>query len=224
MAYHPSANGMIERWHRTLKTAIMCHDRAEWTDTLPTVLLGLRTSIKDDIKASAAELVYGTTLRGEFFIDVTPTSEPHVFLKKLRKKMRLIRSSPAAHHRRDKVFIHNTLYTLYTLYTCTHVFIRIDRIRKSLESPYEGPYEVTERLNDRVFKINVKGIPTSISIERLKPAFFENEAPDTAESNTASTSGEPLNEPAPRTYPAKKKFNSRLGKGGAQGGVLWQPT
>ncbi|GAB1868682.1 RNA-directed DNA polymerase [Camponotus japonicus] len=24
-AYHPQANGMVERWHRSLKAAIMCH-------------------------------------------------------------------------------------------------------------------------------------------------------------------------------------------------------
>ncbi|XP_039302323.1 uncharacterized protein LOC113005207 [Solenopsis invicta] len=62
-AYHPSSNGMIERWHRTLKTAITCHNNPEWVDILPTVLLGLRSSIKEDIKASSAELLYGTTLR-----------------------------------------------------------------------------------------------------------------------------------------------------------------
>jgi len=74
---------MIERWHRTLKTAIICQNNHEWVDVLPTVLLGLRTSIKDDINASAAELLYGTTLRlpGEFFIDVEPTNEPRLFLK-----------------------------------------------------------------------------------------------------------------------------------------------
>ncbi|KAK2577094.1 hypothetical protein KPH14_001013 [Odynerus spinipes] len=54
---------MIERWHRSLKTSIMCHDDRNWVEALPIVLLGLRTSIKDDIKASAAELTYGTTLR-----------------------------------------------------------------------------------------------------------------------------------------------------------------
>jgi len=59
-AYHPQANGMIERWHRSLKAAIMCHGTKDWTNVLPMVLLGLRNSFKDDIKAFAAEMVYGT--------------------------------------------------------------------------------------------------------------------------------------------------------------------
>ncbi|XP_043263165.1 uncharacterized protein LOC122403616 [Colletes gigas] len=28
-AYHPAANGMIERWHRSLKSAISCYDNPE---------------------------------------------------------------------------------------------------------------------------------------------------------------------------------------------------
>ncbi len=38
-------------------------------DTLPLILLGIRTVLKEDISATTAEMVYGTTLRlpGEFF-------------------------------------------------------------------------------------------------------------------------------------------------------------
>ena len=44
--YHPQANGQIERVHRHLKSAIMCHNRTRWTEVLPIVLLGLRSTIK----------------------------------------------------------------------------------------------------------------------------------------------------------------------------------
>ncbi|KAI5720352.1 hypothetical protein M8J77_005348 [Diaphorina citri] len=67
-AYHPAANGMVERLHRQLKAAINSHHTARWTDILPTVLLGNRAAWRDDFKASCAELVYGEPLRlpGEF--------------------------------------------------------------------------------------------------------------------------------------------------------------
>ncbi|KOX76144.1 hypothetical protein WN51_11884 [Melipona quadrifasciata] len=35
---------MIERWHRSLKTAIRCHENKNWLEVLPTVMLGLRNS------------------------------------------------------------------------------------------------------------------------------------------------------------------------------------
>jgi cleavage and polyadenylation specificity factor subunit 1 len=34
-AYHPAANGLVERFHRTLKAAIVCHVDQKWTEALP---------------------------------------------------------------------------------------------------------------------------------------------------------------------------------------------
>ena len=58
-AYHPSSNGMIERWHKCLKAAIMCHANPQWSRTLFTVLLGLRSNVLDT-GSSPAEYVYGS--------------------------------------------------------------------------------------------------------------------------------------------------------------------
>jgi len=41
-AYHPQANGMIERAHRTIKTAVMARKEG-WLQALPMVLLGIRS-------------------------------------------------------------------------------------------------------------------------------------------------------------------------------------
>lgn len=67
-AYHPASSKIIERWHRSLKTALTCHGTTDWIETLSTVLLGLRTSYKDDIKTTAEELIWYTpkTTRGIF--------------------------------------------------------------------------------------------------------------------------------------------------------------
>ncbi|GFT48573.1 hypothetical protein TNCV_2783551 [Trichonephila clavipes] len=48
-SYHPQNNGMIERFHRHLKSAIIAHDDTGWTDILPIVLLGLRSAMKNDL-------------------------------------------------------------------------------------------------------------------------------------------------------------------------------
>lgn len=62
--YHSASNGIIERWHRTLKTALTCHLQrsSNWVPVLPTVMLGLRTTYKPD-KCSATELLFGTALK-----------------------------------------------------------------------------------------------------------------------------------------------------------------
>ena len=69
-AYHPAANGLVERFHRQLKSALKAQPHPDrWTEALPLVLLGIRASLKEEISCTAAELVYGINLRlpGEFF-------------------------------------------------------------------------------------------------------------------------------------------------------------
>lgn len=129
-AYHPQSNRMIERWHRSLKTAIRCHTTPDWTEILPLVLLGLRTSFKDDIKTSAAEMVYGTTLRlpGEYFILGEQIQYPQLFINKLREYMQTVRVKPTQHYTTKRAFVHQTLNV------CTYVFVRVDKPRRLRES------------------------------------------------------------------------------------------
>lgn len=54
---------------------------------------------------------------------------------------------------------------------CSHVFLRTDRNKTSLVSPYEGPYKVLER-SEKVFKIQLDDRAISVSIDRLKPAYL----------------------------------------------------
>ena len=84
-AYHPIANGLVERFHRHLKGSLKClPDPTHWTKAIPLILLGIRTAIKQDLKCTAAEMVYGTTLRlpGEFFH--THTLHKHLILSTMQ--------------------------------------------------------------------------------------------------------------------------------------------
>ncbi|XP_049861636.1 protein NYNRIN-like [Schistocerca gregaria] len=93
-AYHPASNGMVERLHRQLKAALRCHATPNWTERLPIVLLGLRTSFKSDQKATVAELVYGQTLRlpGEFLRSIADdTITASEFATRLREHIRQLR-------------------------------------------------------------------------------------------------------------------------------------
>uniref|UniRef100_A0A0C9RQ48 RNA-directed DNA polymerase n=1 Tax=Fopius arisanus TaxID=64838 RepID=A0A0C9RQ48_9HYME len=166
--YHPQSNGMIERWHRTLKAALMCNAPTPWPDLLPSVLLGLRTCFKEDLKASPAQLLFGTELRipGEFFTTSTLAAEPTFFLEKFREHLRKIRPTPTAHHTKARLFVQKDIYT------CSHVFLRVDAVRRPLEQPYAGPYQVVKRVDDRIFIILINGTEKAVSVERLKPAFI----------------------------------------------------
>ena len=60
-AYHPQGNGLVEHFHRSLKSALRCG--VSTTTSLPWVLLGLRNAPHTDTATSAGEIVYGTPLR-----------------------------------------------------------------------------------------------------------------------------------------------------------------
>ena len=169
--HHPAANGLVERFHRSMKAAIMCHADEHWTETLPIVLLGLRTVYKEDLKSSTAELVYGEPLRvpGEFLAPVPQQVEVSTFIEQLRRHMNQLRPTPAARHTSPGTFIHKDLPH------STHVFLRQDGVRRSLQQPYSGPHLVLAR-TDKTLDIVVRGRNVTVSTDRVKPAYLLQDA------------------------------------------------
>ncbi|BHF70471.1 hypothetical protein SprV_0301352200 [Sparganum proliferum] len=166
-AYHPAANGMVEQFHRQLKASLRAAaDPENWTDHLPLVLLGIRSALKPDLDCSAAELVFGVTVRlpGEM-ISPTPQSaveDPTNLLHRLRQFMRTLfpvppRSSASPSHLEKD------------LATCSHVYLRCDRVRRPLEPPYDGPFRVISR-GTKNFRIQRGTREEVVSVDRLKAA------------------------------------------------------
>ncbi|BHF62422.1 hypothetical protein SprV_0200540400 [Sparganum proliferum] len=181
-AYHPAANGMVERFHRQLKTALRAvEDPGNWSDNLLLALLGIRAALKSDLGFSAAELVFGTTLRlsGEM---VTPTSRgadetPDNLVHRLRQFMRSLSPVPPRAPMTES-------YVEKDLDNCTHVFVRCDRVRQPLESPYEGPFRVLAR-NAKTFRILRSDKEDVVSVDRVKAAVAE-EPPDRSQGQTCA--------------------------------------
>ena len=181
-SYHSIANGIIERFHRQLKSSIKaCHNPITWTDSLPLILLGIRTTLKEDINCTTAELVYGTTLwlPGEYFNDNSSISDDlsiPTYVTKLKTIMQQLKAIPPRTATNRNTYVHNDLLD------CSHVFVRHDATRKPFQQPYDGPFPVLKR-TDKHFTITRNNHDEVVSIDRLKPAYIDTTIPSSSTIN-----------------------------------------
>ncbi len=166
--YHPQANGRIERWHRTLKAAIMAYSKEDWVEILPLILLGLRCAVNEDSKVSSAQMAYGAELRlpGEFFTttESRETLNAPTFVRQLASAMRKFSTQTKRHG-------DTPVYVPTTLKSAEYVFLRQQIQLKALEQPYKGPYKVLKR-SDKHITIEQDGREATVSMDQLKPAFL----------------------------------------------------
>ena len=170
-AYHPQAQGIVERLNRTLKTSLKCQeDASQWYDRLPWVMLALRNMPKQDLSDSTpSELVFGQPVRlpGEFFEESSATDMPDDhFSDNLAKFIQSIKFFPSRTSNHP-TYVDPALFNPAT----TYVYIRVDRRLPPLHPTYTGPYQVIQRHN-KYFELNMRTHTERVTIDRLKPAYL----------------------------------------------------
>ncbi|ROT61804.1 hypothetical protein C7M84_020379 [Penaeus vannamei] len=136
-----------------------------WVDQLPHALLNIRTSFKEDLQCTAAEMVYGTTLAlPADFIVTAGNFEPGTFGKQLCEQMTRVRSRPTRPTRQQDIYMPPGLQD------CSHVFVR-KHPRPPLCPPYEGPFPVIRRGDKTITIRRPKGEDT-VTVDRVKPAHL----------------------------------------------------
>ena len=156
-AYHPQANGKIERFHRTLKAAIIASTekaRHSWLRALPNILLYLR-NCPNESGFSPAQQVFGADLALPSSILHTPEATTPDIIRKITDGAQIVREA-----QKIDIGIPNSLAT------AEYVFVR-KPTHKTLEAPYSGPFKIIEK-QPKYFTL--EGGET-ISVDRLKPAF-----------------------------------------------------
>ena len=160
-AYHPQANGLVERFHRQLKDSLRARLAAsDWLSHLPWVLLGLRAAPKEDHNISSAELLYGVplTLPGELLDVQEPPAA--IFLEHLR-------SSPSSLQTRP-LQAQSAPGLPEKLLSANFVFVRKGAPGPPLSPLYEGPYTVVAR-DPKYFTLELGGRQEKVTVDRLKP-------------------------------------------------------
>ncbi|GFX42547.1 retrovirus-related Pol polyprotein from transposon opus [Trichonephila clavipes] len=113
-------------------------------------------------------MVYGTSIKlpSEFFDPPTINMDPQNFVAKLQQHMAELKPLKSPSNRKQNILVHKDLKS------CSHVFIRIDRVKKALEPPYEGPYTVQKIEKDSTGLLNwlrVAFAPENLKGVSLRP-------------------------------------------------------
>jgi transposase InsO family protein len=162
-AYHPQANGLVERTHRQLKDALRAREAgADWPTHLPWVLLGLRTAPKEISGFSSAEAVFGQplVLPGE----LAPAEEapPEDLRDKLASS-----DPPVTRQPRTYAEVMSGPPNL-PLQKAKLVYVKRGGCGPPLMPAYSSPYRVITPGN-KSFLIEVGGRQEMVSMDRLKP-------------------------------------------------------
>ena len=159
--YHPQANGLVERIHRTLKTCIRSLNHpASWDKALPYITMAINNRVVDQNSFTPFQFTFGKPGRTPGML-ISPEESPisdndvRVFLDAMLFHESIQRPLPD-----NKPHIEKGLLSSKSVWV-------LDETRTPLAPIYKGPYEVLAS-NDKTFKLYINGRPKSISIDKVK--------------------------------------------------------
>jgi len=169
-AYHPAANGLVERLHRTLKEAIATKQNRFWTRELPLILLYLRSTPREGDRRSAAEATFGTTLTlpADMVADA-PMVEP-TNCEVIDKFVQGMAALPPRQFTCPKLT--PTQLGGHDKPSWEMTYVRRERDHGTFRPLYDGPYRILRWISDRVAEVDLPAGPATISIDRLRRAHI----------------------------------------------------
>src|ERR1043165_4655309 len=175
-AYHPQANGLVERFNGTLKKILakLYEELDQWDELILPALFAYRSSPIESIGIPPAFLEYGQTLRyplaqlsGETIwqrvkqlIDKFPLNQQQI-------RERLL-------HKQNLMKQRHAIQNSYQFKLGEQVLLKKETFipwKKGLEPRWEGPFEIAEILSHRTYRLrDYRGIQAKpINGDRLKP-------------------------------------------------------
>ena len=164
--YRPQANGMIERYHKTLKASLAASP-LPWIQALPVVLFSHHI-IPISQQVSPFQMVTGSdAFVANIIGNDTPPRFTRDFVSKLSPHLQLLDFTVTPSGK----ILPRINYVSKALQDCSHVWLRVDRTKRRLEAPYSGPFPVLER-DSKNMLIQQANNSARVSLDRVKPCYL----------------------------------------------------
>ena len=181
--YHPMCNGLVERFHATLKHMLrrMCAERPkDWDKYLPALLFAVREVPQDSLGFSPFELLYGRKVRGPMAIlrelwsdEVNDEQVLSTYQYVVELRERLEQTCKLPRENLEKVQIKQKTY--YDKRARSRKFdvggkvlLLLPTENNKMLLQWKGPYEIVEVLNRMDYKVDVNGVVNPYHANILK--------------------------------------------------------
>lgn len=171
--YRPQSNGMLERFHATLKRMLGKKADAEknWDLFLPYVLFAYRTTVHSSTGFSPYQLLYGREARGpEAVLREAWTGEEHLpvktaeYLWDVQKRLELgqllmTKNDEKAKEKRKKLYDRRADDD--PLIEGEEVLVRLPAEPKGIAEQWRGPFRILEKTSPVTYRISapLRGVP-----------------------------------------------------------------
>ena len=181
--YHPMCNGLVERFHATMKQMLrrMCAERPkDWDKYLPALLVAIREVPQESLGFSPFELLYGRSVRGPMAIlrelwsgEVNDEQVLSTYQNVIELRERLEQTCQLARDNLKKVqFKQKTYYDkrarLRKFDVWDKVLLLLPTESNKLLLQWKGPYEVVEIVNRMDYKVDIDGVVGTYHANMLK--------------------------------------------------------
>ena len=158
--YNPQSNGVCERFNATMcgSLASICNSRrTNWNEQLSRIVFSYNTTRHSTTKFTPFEMMFGRLCKLPFDLPKRTTIiEPHQYVKELREYLTSIKHSARTNieqmqiksKKRYDAHRTNELHSIGQ-----YVYIRKIGLNQKLNPKYVGPYQIIQRLNDSVYRV-----------------------------------------------------------------------
>ncbi|XP_042858103.1 uncharacterized protein LOC122244300 [Penaeus japonicus] len=161
-AFHPESQGIVERFHYTLKTMIksFCLEvGSEWDEVIDLLLFSVRESVQESLGFSPFQLIYGHEVRGplkvlkECWLSEEEDVPVSTYVENLKSKLKTAvaiahKHMGKAQSRMKNIFDRTKKAEIRSFNEGDLVLALLPLPKKPLRSQYHGPFRVLKRTNE----------------------------------------------------------------------------